>query len=62
MNQPQPNSHRPSTTDTRHYDYSNRGRPRDFDIRIEVAEQQEVIKQSLEQYRSNRWQCSEYGF
>ncbi len=32
------------------YDYSNTGRPRDFDIRIEVAEQQEIAKQSQKQF------------
>lgn len=28
------------------YDYDNKGLPRDFDIRIEVAEQREVLEQS----------------
>ena len=44
------------------YDYSNSGRPRDFDIRIEVAEQQEIVKQSQEQAAAYRWHCTEYDF
>ncbi len=44
------------------YDYSNSGRPRDFDIRIEVAEQQEIVKQSQEQFSAPLWHCSEYDF
>jgi len=33
-------------TDVTVYDYSNERLPRDFDIRIEVAEQREVLEQS----------------
>lgn len=44
------------------YDYGNAGLPRDFDIRIEVAEQQEVVKQSQKQCAAYRWKCSEYDF
>lgn len=44
------------------YDYSNAGMPRDFDIRIEVAEQQEIIHQSQERLTDSRWHCSEYDF
>jgi hypothetical protein len=44
------------------YDYSNAGRPRDFDIRLEVAEQREIVQQSLEQFAGQRWHCSEYDF
>lgn len=44
------------------YDYSNSGRPRDFDIRIEVAEQKEIVKQSQQQFSDRRWHCSEYDF
>lgn len=36
-----------SQTPVAEYDYSNRGLPRDFDIRIEVAEQQEILRSSL---------------
>lgn len=31
-----------------HFDYDTSDLPRDFDIRIEVAEQREVLEQSLE--------------
>ncbi|RDE24428.1 hypothetical protein DV711_02240 [Motiliproteus coralliicola] len=44
------------------YDYSNADRPRDFDIRIEVAEQQEIDQRSRQQFSNHRWQCSEYDF
>lgn len=44
------------------YDYTNHNRPRDFDIRIEVAEQREILEQSQQQSTTYRWQCSEYDF
>ncbi len=52
--------HRPDTEDN--FDYSNRGLPRDYDIRIEVAEQKEIINQSREQQSTSGWQCSDYDF
>lgn len=33
--------------DVQQFDYENSGWPRDFDIRIEVAEQREVLEQSI---------------
>ncbi len=49
------------------FDYSNNGLPRDFDIRIEVAEQQEVMRHNQEEYlrssgRGPQWHTSEYDF
>ena len=44
------------------YDYSNNGRPRDFDIRIEVAEQPEILKQNPPRSAAYRWHCSDYDF
>lgn len=36
------------------FDYANTGWPRDFDIRIEVAEQQEILKDWRRFKESNR--------
>ncbi|GAW96087.1 MULTISPECIES: hypothetical protein [Colwellia] len=35
-----------NVTEVTAFDYSNENFPRDFDIRIEVAEQREVLEQS----------------
>ncbi|MEH6628058.1 MAG: hypothetical protein V7739_16565 [Motiliproteus sp.] len=57
------NTRTQKTAKTEHlYDYSNTGRPRDFDIRIEVAEQLEIVKQSQQLLAANRGHCSEYDF
>jgi hypothetical protein len=37
------------------YDYSNRCGARDFDILIEVAEQQEMLRQSQQLLAADRW-------
>ena len=49
------------------FDYANDGWPRDFDIRIEVAEQREVLGQSQQRFNpitvgSPVWRTSEYDF
>lgn len=57
----QKNTH--STSDSKNYD--NTAWPRDFDIRIEVAEQQEVVQGSHEQKQvagNKIWHLSEYDF
>lgn len=35
-----------NVTELKTFDYSNENLPRDFDIRIEVAEQREILEQS----------------
>jgi len=35
-----------NVTEVTPFDYSNENLPRDFDIRIEVAEQREILEQS----------------
>jgi len=40
-------SNAPAPAEFAAYDYSNAGWPRDFDIRIEVAEQQEIVRGAL---------------
>lgn len=57
------NSHaQTAPSDQPAYDYSNASRPRDFDIPLEVAEQKEIVQQSLETLAAERWDCSEYDF
>ena len=43
------------------YDYNNSEWPRDFDIRIEVAEQKEVLERSNGKLKQIM-HCSEYDF
>ena len=59
-----PNPQRPEAPA---FDYTNDGWPRDFDIRIQVAEQQEVLRRNRQRFdqitvQSPVWRTSEYDF
>ncbi len=54
MNKQHPNS----PTEIKRSEYRNTDWPRDFDFRIEVAEQKEVIEQPIPQQS----ECSEYDY
>ncbi len=43
------------------YDYQNGSLPRDFDIRVEVAEQKEILERSNGRLKQ-LMHCSEYDF
>ncbi|MEH6648916.1 MAG: hypothetical protein V7707_02700 [Motiliproteus sp.] len=44
------------------YDYSNTGRPRDFDIRSKKTEQKMIVNQSQPHHTRGIWRCSECDF
>ncbi|OMH25832.1 hypothetical protein [Motiliproteus sp. MSK22-1] len=59
--QKQPHSSKAINGSDDSYDYNNSEWPRDFDIRIEVAEQKEVLERSNGKLKQIM-HCSEYDF